>query len=64
MKVISNFCYDFGDFVLYDREIAENTTTDEISNAVSDGPERKPEEDAQPDHEEKKEVEEEEDKVK
>ena len=36
-------------------EIAANTTTDEISNAVSDVPERKPEEDAPPDHEEKKE---------
>ena len=30
-------------------EIAANTTTDEISNAVSDVPERKPEEDAPPD---------------
>ena len=38
-------------------EIAENTTTNEINNVVSDALERKHEEDAQLDHEEKKEVE-------
>ena len=45
------------------REVAENAAFDESNNAVSDLPEKKPEEDAQPDHEEKKEAEEEEDKV-